>query len=187
MFHNSCPAPYETLKLLTIFTCILHDPTLFHGKVILTSFWIHSAALSVHEILIPISPAQFTDNGLGRLAQVRWILQHPVQNLGVNLLRLWAWKGRAEREMKREEWCSPWKLVQSAAVGQPESVTANTELCRCQSYFPAAICWLTSAHSFTRHTLVTVSWHALFLSLHNTLFIQAYQMIACVLVLPPHQ
>lgn len=61
-------------------------------------------AISVYEILIVmtiISPAQFADNGLGCLTQVRRILEHTVQNLGINLLRLRTGKGRTDK--KREK------------------------------------------------------------------------------------
>lgn len=46
-------------------------------------------------------PAQFADDGLGRFAQVRRILQHSVQNFGINLLRLRARKRRADRKKRR--------------------------------------------------------------------------------------
>lgn len=74
-----------------IFACILHDPILFHENIIQATHSYDGLLALLHfnyAVNIFVSPAQFADNGLGCFTQVRWILEHPVQNLGINLLRL---------------------------------------------------------------------------------------------------
>lgn len=45
--------------------------------------------MTAHEVSVTIiGPAELADDGLGGFAQVGRILQHAVQDLGVNLLRL---------------------------------------------------------------------------------------------------
>ena len=126
----------------------------FMGKLFSLHFEFIPWALSVHEILIPISPAQFTDNGLGRLAQVRWILQHPVQNLGVNLLRLWAWKGRAEREIKREGWCSPWKWFRQLVL---DNLNLWLQTLNCADVSHTSLLPSAGEHGLI-HSLATLLW-----------------------------
>lgn len=78
------------LSLNLCFLCILSGREMCGNEMCLqSSFWIYT------------SPAQFADDGLGCLTQVRWILEHSVQNLGINLLRLWTGKRRADE--KREK------------------------------------------------------------------------------------
>lgn len=52
---------------------------------------------------VSVSPAQFADDGLGCLTQVRRIFEHSVQNFGINLLRLRTRKGRTVREERDRE------------------------------------------------------------------------------------
>ena len=83
------------------FTCIFHFVLWMNNSAnTLSPFWMH--IISVHHFNHSfLSPAQLTNDGLGCLAQVRRILEHPIQNLGINLLRLRTWKGGAEN-MKRD-------------------------------------------------------------------------------------